>query len=183
MEAETERDMEIDCRSAAAAASSVTGRGQDDQTRTRATATAHRIVSIIPRRPEARRRGPCKVSADDGRRPGRVARLPARLWAWLRAEPTRACLHLFRPDGSYLGPWLHGTDEAPEAAARPPGAVYVRYAGLAVTRTLRDADTALEVQRGFLQQLGYRDPRRVQEEGAAVDLGCLIRFYTGLFVT
>uniref|UniRef100_A0A8C4NG48 PH domain and leucine rich repeat protein phosphatase 1 n=1 Tax=Eptatretus burgeri TaxID=7764 RepID=A0A8C4NG48_EPTBU len=179
MEAETERDMEIDCRSAAAAASSVTGRGQDDQTRTRASATAHRIVSIIPRRPEARRRGPCKVNADDGRRPGRVARLPARLWAWLRAEPTRACLHLFRPDGSYLGPWLHGTDEAPEAAARPPGAVYVRYAGLAVTRTLRDADTALEVQRGFLQQLGYRDPRRVQEEGAAVDLGCLIRFYTG----
>ncbi|XP_051872670.1 PH domain leucine-rich repeat-containing protein phosphatase 1-like isoform X2 [Pristis pectinata] len=56
--------------------------------------------------------------------------------------------------------------------------IYVQLHG-ETTRRLEPHENPLEIQNEYLFKLGFKDPCRVQEEGMDVEIGCLIRFYTG----
>ncbi|XP_041039961.1 PH domain leucine-rich repeat-containing protein phosphatase 1-like, partial [Carcharodon carcharias] len=56
--------------------------------------------------------------------------------------------------------------------------VYVQLHGEA-TRRLEPHENPLEIQNEYLFKLGFKDPCRVQEEGMDIEIGCLIRFYSG----
>ncbi|XP_059801204.1 PH domain leucine-rich repeat-containing protein phosphatase 1-like [Hypanus sabinus] len=72
-----------------------------------------------------------------------------------------------------FGTWRMGTNDG---LLTPM--MYVQLHG-ETTRRLEPHETPLEVQNEYLFNLGFKDPYRIQEEGMDIEIGCLIRFYTG----
>ncbi|XP_034035279.1 PH domain leucine-rich repeat protein phosphatase 1-like [Thalassophryne amazonica] len=60
----------------------------------------------------------------------------------------------------------------------PTPALFVQLHGGAVRR-LGDDERPLHILNEYLTNLGFENPRRVQEEGMNPEIGCLIRFYFG----
>ncbi|KAL4630989.1 PH domain leucine-rich repeat-containing protein phosphatase 1-like [Arapaima gigas] len=56
--------------------------------------------------------------------------------------------------------------------------LYVQLHGEAARR-LEPDEKPLRIQNEYLRGLGFREPRRVQDEGLDAEIGCLIRFYAG----
>ncbi|CAM9573261.1 unnamed protein product [Lampetra planeri] len=113
----------------------------------------------------------------------RAARLEAREREWLRADRGRGCVRLHGPDGASCGRALLCTEatEEEEAAAtrRQRPALYVRLVGHEVVRRVGPGERPLRLQRDFLEALGYAEPWRLQEEGAAAELASLFRLHLG----
>lgn len=60
----------------------------------------------------------------------------------------------------------------------PTPALFIQLHGGTVRR-LEDDEKPLQILNEYLTNLGFEDPRRVQEEGMNPEIGCLIRFYFG----
>lgn len=60
----------------------------------------------------------------------------------------------------------------------PSPALFVQLHGGAVRR-LGDDEKPLQILNGYLTNLGFEDPWRIQGEGMNPEIGCLIRFYFG----
>ncbi|XP_069767082.1 PH domain leucine-rich repeat-containing protein phosphatase 1 isoform X2 [Narcine bancroftii] len=72
-----------------------------------------------------------------------------------------------------FGTWRRETNDSLMASM-----MYVQLHG-EMTRRLEPHENPLEIQNEYLFKLGFKDPCRVQAEGMDVEIGCLIRFYTG----
>ncbi|XP_078720316.1 PH domain leucine-rich repeat-containing protein phosphatase 2-like isoform X1 [Lampetra fluviatilis] len=72
-----------------------------------------------------------------------------------------------------------GQEEEAAATRRQRPALYVRLVGHEVVRRVGPGERPLRLQRDFLEALGYAEPWRLQEEGAAAELASLFRLHLG----
>ena len=63
----------------------------------------------------------------------------------------------------------------------PPNSLHVQFNG-DIIRRLDPFDSPLALQNEYLQNIGYKDLRKVQEIGSNVDISYLVKFYAGKYM-
>ncbi|XP_064414429.1 PH domain leucine-rich repeat-containing protein phosphatase 2 [Latimeria chalumnae] len=114
----------------------------------------------------------------------RKSRFGSREREWLKEDVRRGCLYIYGADGSPSSSDMRlvlcTTDTtAAELCTQGDGeSLYLQLHG-DLLRRLDPMEKPLQIVYNYLSGLGFEDLRRMQEEAANADLGCMIRFYNG----
>ncbi|CAH1779251.1 unnamed protein product [Owenia fusiformis] len=103
---------------------------------------------------------------------------------WLESDPENGFVRIYAADSDFRKSQLvpcNISTTAHKISLRlgiPPNSLHVQFNGDIIKR-VSPHQCPLVMQNEYLEGLGYTSLRRIQDEGASMELGYLIRFYTG----
>lgn len=101
---------------------------------------------------------------------------------WLEKDTNNGFVRVFQPDSevSKVFPCTFSTTAHKLClqCGRPPNSMHIQLNG-DIIRRLEPFDCPLAVQNEYLQNVGYKDNRKIQQMGLCPDLPWLVKFYAG----
>ncbi|XP_061163217.1 PH domain leucine-rich repeat-containing protein phosphatase 2-like isoform X1 [Saccostrea echinata] len=101
---------------------------------------------------------------------------------WLEKDTNNGFVRVFQPDSevSKVFPCTLSTTAHKLClqCGRPPNSLHIQLNG-DIIRRLEPIDSPLAIQNEYLQTVGYKDIRKIQQMGLCSDLPWLVKFYAG----
>lgn len=101
---------------------------------------------------------------------------------WLEKDTSNGFVRVFQPDSevSKVFPCTLSTSAHKLClqCGRPPNSMHIQLNG-DIIRRLEPFDCPLAIQNEYLQNVGYKDTKKIQQMGLCPDLSWLVKFYAG----
>ena len=101
---------------------------------------------------------------------------------WLEKDTNNGFVRVFQPDSeqSKVFPCTLSTSAHKLClqCGRPPNSMHIQLNG-DIIRRLEPFDCPLAIQNEYLQNIGYKDIKKIQQMGLCADLSWLVKFYAG----